>query len=277
MCKIKIAAFTALSAATGFILFTADITVEIFAPMLGVFVLACGAGALNQYQDRTADAMMHRTESRPIPSGRVEAHHALYIAALLLLAGILILALTRNVMLLGLGIFAVVWYNIVYVYLKKKTAFAAVPGAVIGAIPPAIGWVAGGGNLMDHELLVVCFFFFMWQVPHFWLLLLAYERDYEKTHLPSLSKTFSHHQMIRITLVWMSAAVVSCLLIPLLGTSDSNIEYILLGSVATWFSLSILKVYSQNNKRLLYLTAFKNINIYIIFVMLILDIGSLLK
>lgn len=275
LCKINIASFAALSAATGFILAASDLNAAILTPVLGVFFLACGAGALNQYQERDTDALMHRTRSRPIPSGKIEARRALYISSLLLLTGYSILGLAGNLILSGLGIFAVVWYNLVYMYLKRKTAFAAVPGAVTGCIPPAIGWVSGGGAPADYRLLALCFFYFMWQVPHFWLLLLSYDSDFKKTELPSLNRIFSRDQLVKVTFIWMSAAAASSLLIPLYGVSTSNIINLLLCSAAVWLAWNGVKFYRQKDEKPLYLPAFKSINIYMIVVMLILNISSL--
>jgi hypothetical protein len=86
----------------------------------------------------------------------------------------------------------VLWYNGVYTFLKRKSPFAAIPGAVIGAIPPAIGWICGKGALsFDPQILALSFFFFIWQVPHFWLLLLNFGRDYEKAGFPSLTRIFN--------------------------------------------------------------------------------------
>ena len=276
LCKIKISLFAALSAATGCILVKSDLTPEILIPMLGVFFLACGAGALNQYQDRNTDILMLRTKSRPIPSGRIDALHALRIASLLFMAGFSMLALAGNLIALGLGIFAVIWYNFIYTYLKRKTAFAAVPGAVVGVIPPAIGWVTGGGKITDYELLAVCFFFFMWQIPHFWLLLLSYGEDFKTAQLPSLNSVFRWNQLKKITFIWMCAAAVSSLLIPFYGISTSNIVNFLLTSVAVWLVWQGVKVYRQKGEKLTYPLAFKNINIYMILVILILNIGCLL-
>ena len=67
---------------------------------------------------------------------------------------------------------ALIWYNGIYTPLKRKTAFAVVPGSVIGAIPPMVGYVAAGGSALDPQILAFAFFMFMWQIPHFWLLIM---------------------------------------------------------------------------------------------------------
>jgi protoheme IX farnesyltransferase len=255
LCKIKISLFSALSAATGYILVSGELTAAISIPVMGVFFLACGAGALNQYQEKNIDALMVRTQSRPIPSDRIKMQHASYCATLLLVIGFLILSSLGNFAVIGLSVFAVIWYNIIYTYLKRITAFAAVPGAVTGAIPPAIGWVSGGGQVSDHGLLAICFFFFMWQVPHFWLLLLSYERDFRKAGLPTINKLFSRKQLTKISIIWVLAAATASLLIPFYGTSTSNV----------------------GNLFLFYLSTFKNINIYMILVMLVLNLSNLLQ
>jgi len=273
--KIRIALFAALSAATGSILATAAVTAGTFISTAGVFFLACGAGALNQFQERESDALMPRTLSRPIPSGRIKPAGALTAAAFLFIAGVLILSLTGYLIVSGLGIFAVLWYNLVYTCLKKITAFAAVPGAVTGAIPPAIGWVTGGGSLSDVRLAAICFFFFMWQVPHFWLLLLSHVDDFRKAHAPSLSKVFRREQLIKITAVWMSAAAVSSLFIPFYGVTVSDTVAIMLISGAGWLAWSSVMLYMHKERKSVCEDAFRSINIYIVVIMLLLNAGNL--
>ena len=275
--KIRIALFAALAAATGSILVNAAVSAGTFISAGGVFFLACGAGTLNQLQDRKSDAMMLRTQSRPIPSGRIKPAGALSAAAFLFIAGFLILSLTGNLIVSGLGIFAVLWYNLVYTCLKKITAFAAVPGAVTGAIPPAIGWVTGGGSLSDVRLAAICFFFFMWQVPHFWLLLLSHAEDFRKTQAPSLNKVFRRKQLTKITVVWMSAVAVSTLFIPFYGTAVSETVTIMLISAAGWLAWSSVALYRQKERKSVCKDAFRSINIYIIVVMLLLNAGSILS
>ena len=86
-----------------------------------------------------------------------------------ILSGSLILYLAANPLALLLGWLALVWYNLVYTFLKRITPHAVIPGSFIGAIPPLIGWVAAGGSLLDFRAWVLALFFFVWQVPHFYL------------------------------------------------------------------------------------------------------------
>jgi heme o synthase len=152
LCKPKIASFTALSAASGFFLGGHSLGVTWPLVVAGTFLLACGACALNQYQERGIDARMARTADRPLPAGRVNPSRALVFSLILIGSGVVIIQ--RNAppaaTLLGLG--AVLWYNGVYTWLKARNAFAEFPGTLIGAVPPAIGWLAGGGTFRTRPL-----------------------------------------------------------------------------------------------------------------------------
>ena len=167
---------------------------------------------------------MERTKDRPLPSKRLSPSAALKASLGLLLLGSIILYVGTNRSALGLGLFAVFWYNGVYTLLKRKSAFAAIPGALIGAIPPFIGWVSEKNIFsFDPQILAISFFFFMWQVPHFWLILLRFGRDYEKTELPSLNRIFTPAQLSRITFMWIFATAVACMMIPQFGIVESHI------------------------------------------------------
>jgi protoheme IX farnesyltransferase len=193
---------------------------------------------------------------------------------LLFITGFLVLSLVENLIASMLGIFAMLWYNLVYTSLKRLTAFAAVPGAVTGAIPPAIGWVTGGGSLSDIRLSAICFFFFMWQVPHFWLLLLSHAEDFRKASFPALNKVFRWEQLIKITAVWMSAVAVSTLFIPFFGVAVSDTAAIMLVSGAGWLALSSIMLYTKKERKSVCTDAFRGINIYAVIVMLLLTVGS---
>jgi len=275
LCKTRISAFTALSALTGSILVSAELTSMILVAMTGVFILSCGASALNQYQERNIDALMKRTGSRPIPVGMVEESHALYIAVSLIVTGEFIILLSGGCMVAGLGLFALVWYNLVYTNLKQVTAFAAIPGAIVGAIPPAMGWVAAGGSLNDYALLPLCFFFFMWQVPHFWFLLFSHKEDYKRSHLPTLIKIFNKDQFGRVAIIWTVATAVSLFLIPLFGIIISNIAILMLGIASVWLIWCGSRHLQKTNDEVAYHTAFRSMNIYMLIVMAVLNIERL--
>ena len=189
--RATISIFAAASAATGYFLAPHRQITGVFPVAGAVFLLACGASALNQYQERYIDARMERTRTRPLPSGSITASHALSLSCALVLAGLASLAYACGTKAALLGLFALLWYNGIYTHLKKRTAFAAVPGAVVGMVPPAIGWVSAGGALLDPRLAAICFLFFLWQVPHFWLLLLIHGEEYEQAGLPSLTGVMS--------------------------------------------------------------------------------------
>ena len=191
LAKPSVTLAVTLTTVTGYLLASGCLVASMWIPVLGVFVLAAGSAALNQWQERDIDARMPRTRHRPIPSGRIEPTTALFVAIVMMLAGLTLLtsAGRSELLLLALGGFALVWYNGVYTYLKRLTAFAVVPGALIGSVPPCIGYVAAGGDLHDPELLLVAMFFFIWQIPHFWLLMLIMGDEYEAAGLPSLTQT----------------------------------------------------------------------------------------
>ena len=212
LCKVKISLLSSFSAAAGFALSAHAFRPSIWVATASVFLLACGASALNQFQERGVDALMTRTRNRPVPSGRITPGRALAFSIVLMASGLSILLLSGYLISAALAVFAVIWYNGVYTWLKKKTAFAVIPGALTGVISPAIGWTAAGGG-MNTGLLMLCFLFFMWQVPHFWLFIASHGEDYKRAGLPSLTDLFGKEQLGRIVCTWMAATAVSGLLI----------------------------------------------------------------
>ena len=195
--KARITVFVMLTAATGYIVAAGRLEWVMLLPLAGVYLLAAGASALNQVQEARTDGLMPRTMGRPIPSGRIDRSTALFVAGLMILLGLFCLAsVGRNtVTLLYQGVFAVLWYNGVYTGLKRVTAFAVVPGALIGSIPPLIGYTAAGGLPTDPLILLVAAFLFIWQVPHFWLLLLMWGDQYGQAGMPTLTRVFSRMQL----------------------------------------------------------------------------------
>jgi protoheme IX farnesyltransferase len=130
---------------------------------------------------------------------------ALSISGALLTSGTLLLSATGLVPML-LGIANVILYNAVYTGLKRITTFAIVPGAVVGAVPPFIGYTAAGGAMTDTVILLFALFMFLWQIPHFWILLLRYGHEYQKAGIKTLYGAMDNRQIGRLVFLWVTAS-----------------------------------------------------------------------
>jgi heme o synthase len=220
--KFRITIAVTLTTTMGYLLARRGVRADLWMPLVGTFLLAAGSSALNQCQEAAIDARMSRTRGRPIPRGLIDRTTALFIAGLLILLGLFVLtSADRHVeATLLLAVFAVLWYNGLYTYLKRVTAFAVVPGALIGAIPPVIGYTCAGGDPLDPVILLVAAFVFIWQIPHFWLLLLLVGDQYAEAGLPTLTQVFSRQQLFRVTFMWMLSTAVAGTVFPSLLRHD---------------------------------------------------------
>jgi len=237
--------------------------------------MACGACALNHWQEWNTDALMARTAKRPIPVGRIKPGHALCFAVPLICLGYIALLSTGSLAASLLGLAAIFWYNGFYTWLKNRTPFAAIPGALVGAVPPTIGWIAGGGSLLDLRLVAISFFFFMWQVPHFFIHMLAFGKEYEDAGLPSLTEVFTGTQLERLTFQWILAAAVSIQLVGLFGLIQSPLVYISLIAVSLWLIVKGINFLSKREPG--YTSLFKITNYFMLIVILLIFIDKLLR
>ena len=219
--KPRITVASTVTTAVGYVVFRGRFDAAMLPVLAGILLQACGAAALNQVQDAALDTRMGRTAGRPIPAGRIGRGAALAGALGLLAAGSAVSWLAYGPVPSLLGLAAAVVYNGIYTPLKRVTPFAALPGALVGALPPAAGWAAAGGHLADPTIHEIAFFFFLWQMPHFWLLLMHYEKDYVAAGLPSLFDRFDRRQIGQLTFVWIAAVAVASILMPLFSLFES--------------------------------------------------------
>jgi protoheme IX farnesyltransferase len=276
LAKIRISLLATLTTAAGYLLATGQPDTPMLLPTAAVFLLACGSCGLNQYQERAIDASMERTRERVLPAQRLPPKAALTISLAEISSGSLLLLFALNPLALLLGLFAVFCYNGVYTYLKKKTAFAVIPGALIGAIPPAIGWVSAGSDLLDPKMWGIALFFYMWQAPHFWLLLLEFGKEYEAAGLPSVTRVFSTRQLKRILFIWLLSTGVSCLLIPFFGVGASVPVRILLLGLTLWLFWVAIVVFRSSPPGPSFRLAFIRLNIYVLCVIALLSLDRVL-
>lgn len=274
--KIRITFFVMITTGFGYIAATDIFDSDFIFLLLGVLLLACGSAALNHFQERKTDALMIRTKHRPIPSGKITPKSALEISAFLILSGIVIIVLAGNLISALFGILNLIWYNAIYTPLKMKTPFAIIPGSLVGAFPPIIGWTAAGGELINPQILMIAFFFFIWQIPHFWLLLLVLDEDYKKAGIPTLTNLFSKDQLARITFIWIIATAISSLFLPMVALVETEIvKYLIVFSVILLSinSLKLLK-YSDDNPSIKF--TFRNINFFVLFIVSIISFDKLI-
>ena len=164
-----------------------DPSLELIAlTVVGGYLSAGGAGAVNHWYDRDIDAQMPRTANRPVPAGRIAPRAALLYGCILALASFVLLSTTVNVLAASLAFSGFLGYVFVYtVWLKRRTPQNIVIGGAAGAIPPLVGWAAVTGGLGGMPLYLFAIVFF-WTPPHFWALSLLMKEEYERVGVPML-------------------------------------------------------------------------------------------
>ncbi len=275
--KFNITALVSFTTGLGYILAASSLSFTLFYVIAGIFLMAAASSALNHWQEKDTDALMDRTKFRPIPSGKIEPAFALYFAVFLLLSGSILLLYTTNFTTFLVGFFTFLWYNGVYTPLKRKTAFAIIPGALVGALPPVAGWTAAGGELLDGRIIMIAAYFFIWQIPHFWLLLMLYGSDYEKGGFPTLNKTFSPEQLKRITFMWLIGNVITAMIIPLFLYMNYMPSFIALCIISVWMIITSMKFLRSKTERKDIRNTFLAINFYTLLLITILSIDKLIK
>lgn len=181
-----------------------------FHAVFGTTLVAAGTAALNQYVERSSDARMRRTSSRPLPLGVLRPAEALAFGAGLLLLGGTYLDLLTNWLACFLALLTSALYLGIYTPLKKRTTWATAVGAFPGALPPLIGWAAARGSVSGNAWLLFAILF-LWQFPHFYSIAWMYREDYARAEIrmlpvvdPAGSATFAQIIFTAATLVPVS-------------------------------------------------------------------------
>jgi heme o synthase len=270
--RFKVSAAVTFSAFAAAIICRGSFFLPDLLPIAGIFLLAAGASALNQYQERGYDSRMLRTKNRPFPMEEITTKGSLWISFLLISAGVALIATGEHWLTLLLGIFNIFWYNGLYTWLKRKTAFAVVPGALTGAVPVLMGWTAAGCYLFHPTPLFLAFFIFLWQVPHFWLLALMHEKDYKAAGFPSLPDLFSVSQMKKIIFAWLIAATLSSLMMIFFGITNqlfTGITIVMMNLILLILAAFYLFIFRISRYRLLFLMV--NIFMLLVFCLVVAD------
>lgn len=230
LCKLRVVALMLLTALVGMFLATPGWVPwhVLLLGTLGIGLSAASAAAINHILDRRIDALMGRTQYRPLPTGRVSSKQACYFAAALGIAGMVVLTIWINPLTALLTFLTLVGYAGLYtVYLKRATSQNIVIGGLAGAAPPLLGWTAVTGYIDPHSLLLVLIIF-VWTPPHFWALAIHRHAEYAKAEIPMLPVTHGiPHTKLNILLYTILLFIVS-LFPTIMGMSGL---YYLIGAV----------------------------------------------
>lgn len=207
LCKLPLCLMVALSSLFGYLLYDQRITLQAVALFFGILFLACGAASLNSLQEIDQDRKFRRTRTRPLVTGLFSPKTGAALSFIFLLLGLAVLFFTLPIVPACLAALTLVLYNFVYTPLKQRSAFAILPGGIVGGLPPLIGWVTAGGGLDSVVIWAVMLLFFLWQIPHFFLVILENRKDYSKVARQEILPLSSPFMSRTIVFIWTMAFI----------------------------------------------------------------------
>ncbi len=236
--KVRLAVSVVFSALAGYLIAVDHIIVaDLLLLAVGGYCMVGASNAFNQIMEKDLDALMNRTKNRPIPAGRMSVKNAMWIAILFTLLGIFLLY-KLNPITAFFGAVSILLYTLAYTPLKTKTPLSVFVGAIPGAIPFMLGWVAATNSfgIEPGTLFMIQFF---WQFPHFWALAWMLDEDYKRggfKMLPTGKKDHTTAMQIILYTLWMLVISV----IPVFGITGSLTLSIPAAIVILLFGLGML-------------------------------------
>lgn len=246
--KFVLSFAVSLSALFAYIMAKGEIGLDMFLATFSVLLVAMGVSTLNQVQEYKEDSKMERTKNRPIASGRMSPRTGIIISVTLILISFVLIYDLLGLTGINFFAFAFIWYNLMYTPLKKKSALAVVPGAILGVIPPAIGWLVAGHSLFELEFYTLAAFYFIWQVPHFWLLVMLFHGDYKDGGYPTAMRLFGEGTLQRLTYVWLNLTIFAGVFMVYTFNVYSMITIGLISLLAIWSFVTSLQLLKKEFK-----------------------------
>ncbi len=271
--KVKITVAVSFTTFTGYVLAKHVIDPGFISATVGIFLLACGSSVINHIQEHRTDIKMNRTKHRPIPAKKISVSGAWLTALIEIVAGSYLLYSGSNVAGLVLGWLALFWYNGIYTLLKKYTAHAVIPGSLIGSIPPLVGWVTAGKDILTLQALGLAIFFFIWQIPHFYILMYKHSEDYREAGFPEIGSRLSEKAFKKLIFILICLMVISSFIFPLFGLTESIITFIGFVMIALFILWSFTMMIFSRRQKLNTHRYFNYINYYVLLIVcfLVLD------
>jgi len=257
LAKPRVVLMVLITAFVGFYLGSGEVPnyLLLFKMLFGTALTAGGTLALNQYLERETDALMNRTRRRPLPDHRVQPHEALWFGVTIAVAGLVYLALAVNILSALVTAFITLSYLVLYTPMKPRSSLCMLVGAVPGALPPVIGWVAARGS-MDIAAWVLFAIMFLWQVPHTLAIARLYCEDYAKAGIQFLPVIEPDGESTNRQIVSHSAALLAVSLLPtLLGSAGPiyfAVAFVLGSGFLTYGIRLVLQSTRQRARQLLF-------------------------
>lgn len=209
---------------------------------LGGFLITGGANGLNQVAEREYDALMKRTQKRPMPTLRLTNAEAVIFSVILGIAGVAVLGYFFNLIAALLGVIGYLSYAFVYTPMKRYSPFAVFIGAIPGALPPLIGWVAATGKLDSMGLFLFAFQFF-WQFPHFWAIAWLADEDYLKAGFKMMPSTSGRTSISAIIIMFYTFCHIPLAIFPWANGMISSTQCILLAILGLFYAIPSFQLY----------------------------------
>ncbi|WP_373033837.1 protoheme IX farnesyltransferase [Sulfurovum sp.] len=275
--KFVLSFAVSLSALFAYIMAKGEIGLDMFLATFSVLLVAMGVSTLNQVQEYREDSKMERTKNRPIAAGRMSPRTGTIIAVILILTSFAFIYSLLGLTGINFFAFAFLWYNIMYTPLKKRSALAVVPGAILGVIPPAIGWLVAGHSLFELEFIALAVYYFIWQVPHFWLLVMLFHGDYKDGGYPTAMRLFGEGTLQRLTFVWLVLTIQAGVFLVYTFNVYSNITVALSAALGVWAFITAMQLLKREFKLSDARAIFWKINAAFLGIIVLLSIDEYIK
>ncbi len=215
--------------------------------MLGGYLMAGGANAINMYMDRDIDARMARTALRPIPSGRMSPAHVLGFGIVLGAAAFALFTAYVNLLSAVLALAGLLYYVFVYTrWLKRTSPQNIVIGGAAGAFPPLVGWAAVTGEISLTAVYMFLIVFF-WTPPHFWALALVKQKDYGRVGVPMAPNVWGEQETLRQMLVYTGVLIVVTL-VPVTFGGLGLVYGVLAALLGAWLLRDVLRLVRASSR-----------------------------
>jgi len=259
-------------------LLTSNSNINIIDAMIGIFLVALGAGAagcLNMWYEADLDALMTRTCLRPIPTGKISKHQALIFGALLTVFSVGTLNYFANFLSASLLLFTIFFYLFIYtIWLKKKTPQNIVIGGVAGSLPPVIGWAIATNSISLASISLFLIIFF-WTPSHFWALSLYKTDDYKKAKIPMMPLTHGIEKTKAYILIY-SLLMLPVIILPYVITFSGLIYLIPAMTLTIYYNFICYDLYQHKKNKFVLKKAkkvfgYSILYLFLIFVLLLID------